>query len=82
MKAEMAAEAEGGVASPNLDGSTEVEVEVFKSEDSSSRLINVEVGEDGEVVQPSNDASAEANEKNPVRRMMDVDLDSEEDKSE
>lgn len=46
MKAEMLAEAEGGVASPNLSIDAETEV---KTEVPSGRLIEVEISEDGEV---------------------------------
>ena len=79
MKAEMAAEAEGGVASPDLTATddNEIKVEVVKDKPSNNRLIDVDISEEGEVTQAETSAPAAENDNGPVRRMMDDAIDSE-----
>ncbi len=86
MKAEMAAEAEGGVASPNLsptDDDNEVKVEIVKDAPTGGRLIDVDVNEEGEVTQSNSSVSkSDAADAGPVRRMMDGAIEEAEDSVE
>lgn len=78
MKAELAAEAEGGVASTNLEAQPEVE-EVAAA---SSRLIEIEISDEGEVTNAEKSVESTSNDDGPVRRMMGGAIDSVEDIAE
>ncbi len=77
MKAELAAEAEGGVASTNLEAQPEVEEAA-----ASSRLIEIEISDEGEVTNAEKSVESTANDDGPVRRMMGGAIDSVEDIAE
>ncbi len=69
MKAELRAEAEGGVASPDLSSEVEVDVQV-KKEAPSGRLIEVEISEEGEVTGVEDSAESAPRDQSAVRKMM------------
>lgn len=77
MKEELAAEAEGGVASTNLETQPEV-----KEVAASSRLIEIEVSDEGEVTNAEKPVENTSNNEGPVRRMMGGALDFVEDTTE
>lgn len=77
MKAEMAAEAEAGIATPESNQTANKDAESVSKDAEGGRLIEVEIGEDGAVSGAESAGEDAAAEKPYVRNMMSDFLDNE-----